>query len=249
MTSLPWVRAGEFEGPLDLLLEEVRRQQVAIEDLTMAPLVARYLDYVATAAGRNLNLDIEWLHLAATLIQWKSRSLLSGEQQKPDPVRDDLVRQLVAHHKDLAEDLARRREQERQRFSRSGSDDPLQEAVEAEPAGEEESFVSVWDLMQQARDLARWATAYRSEQAEQRRYAYSVAAEEVTLGQMSSLLLERLAAAPRLDLTALLLEQTGPDQRNTLFPAALELARGQAVILEQAGVFAQIFADLPTSIV
>jgi segregation and condensation protein A len=239
MTSLPWVRAGAFEGPLDLLLEEVRQQTVAIEDLAMAPLVARYLDYVASAVERNLNLDIEWLHLAATLIQWKSRSLLSGGQDETDPIRDDLVRQLVAHHKDVAADLARRREQERQRFSRPGSDGPLQE-VEAE---QEEPFMSVWDLLQQTRDLARWATEYRAEQAERRRYAYSVAAEEVTLGQMSELLLERMATASRLDLTALLLEQPGPDRRNTLFLAALELARSQTVILEQIGVFAPIFAE------
>jgi segregation and condensation protein A len=243
MTSLPWVRAGAFDGPLDLLLEAVRQQNVAIENLAMAPLVARYLDYVATAVERNLDLDIEWLHLAATLIQWKSRSLLSGEEPDSDPVRDDLVRQLVAHHKDVAADLGRRREEERQRFSRSGSDDLLPEDSGADATEEEEPFVSVWDLLQQARDLARWATEYRSEQAERRRAAYSVASDVVTLDQMSGLLLERLATVSKMDLTALLLEQVGPDQRNTLFLAALELAHSQSVILEQITAFAPIFAQ------
>ena len=60
--SLPSVQVEAFEGPLDLLLEEVRQQNVAIEKIAMAPIVARFLEYVRTAAERNLNLDIEWLH-------------------------------------------------------------------------------------------------------------------------------------------------------------------------------------------
>src|SRR5437660_11492816 len=90
----PPVQLPQFEGPLDLLLDEVRRQNVAIENIAMAPIVARFLEYVATAAERNLNLDIEWLYMAATLIHWKSRSLLprdvEGDPQK-DLIRDDLV--------------------------------------------------------------------------------------------------------------------------------------------------------------
>src|SRR5947199_1152740 len=96
--SLP-PQPDEFAGPLDLLLDEVRGQNVAVENIAMAPIVARFLEYVGAAAGRNLNLDIEWLHMAATLIHWKSRSLLpreSGEELHKDPIRDDLVQQLLA---------------------------------------------------------------------------------------------------------------------------------------------------------
>lgn len=60
MSSLPWVHAREFEGPSDQLLEEARRQNVASEDPAMAPLVvAGFLEYIAAAADRNLNLDID----------------------------------------------------------------------------------------------------------------------------------------------------------------------------------------------
>ena len=75
-SSLPPVQLEAFEGPLDLLLDEVRRQNVAIENIAMAPVVARFLAYVRAATEQNLNLDIEWLHIAATLIYWKSRALL-----------------------------------------------------------------------------------------------------------------------------------------------------------------------------
>ncbi len=68
--SLPRaVEWREFEGPLDLLLDEVRRQNVAIERIQMAPLVAHFLGYVQTARERDLNLEIEWLHTASILIQ------------------------------------------------------------------------------------------------------------------------------------------------------------------------------------
>src|SRR4051812_16880187 len=119
-TSLPPVEVEAFAGPLDLLLDEVRRQNVAIERIAMAPIVARFLAYVRTAAARNLNLNIEWLHMAATLIQWKSRSLLprdDREEPPQDAVRDDLVQQLLAHRKEAADELARRRVVEGTRWS------------------------------------------------------------------------------------------------------------------------------------
>jgi hypothetical protein len=62
-----------------------------------------FSEYVETAASRNLNLDIEWLPMAATLIQWKSLSLLPGGQRvAADPIRDELVRQLAVHRKEAA---------------------------------------------------------------------------------------------------------------------------------------------------
>jgi chromatin segregation and condensation protein Rec8/ScpA/Scc1 (kleisin family) len=91
----PSVREGKFAGPLDLLLAEVRRQRVAIEEVDLAPVVGRFLDYLRTAKAANMNLDIEWLHLAATLVHWKSRALLpvapEGREAPGDPVRDELV--------------------------------------------------------------------------------------------------------------------------------------------------------------
>ena len=155
----PPSQAGNFEGPLDLLLEEVRRQKVAIEDVDLAPLAARFLAYLRSAAAVNLNLDIEWLHMAATLVHWKSRALLPvapGSLEAPgDPVRDELVRQLLAHRKELAAELARRKLDEERQYPRAagapGKPDPTDEAA-GNPA-----FESVWDLLQQARELARWA--------------------------------------------------------------------------------------------
>ena len=145
----PPVQIPEFEGPLDLLLDEVRRQNVAIANISMAPIVARFLTYVGSAAERNLNLDIEWLHMAATLIHWKSRALLprdTSEHSQKDPIRDDLIQQLLAHRKQAADELARRRAVEETRFSRSVAPDGLGSPELAEES-EEPGFGSVWGLI------------------------------------------------------------------------------------------------------
>lgn len=119
--SLPSAPTETFEGPLDLLLDEVRRQNIAIEQVALAPLVARYLAYMRAAASHNVNLDIEWVHMAATLIQWKSRSLLPSDPigtPAADPIRDELVQLLSSYRKQAAEELARRQSVEHTHFSR-----------------------------------------------------------------------------------------------------------------------------------
>jgi len=169
MTAVPslplvvdWVK---FEGPLDLLLDEVRRQNVDIERIRMAPLVARFLGYVQAAGRRNLNLDIEWLHTASILIQWKSRSLLPHEptaEPTRDTIRDELIGELRRHRKEAAEELARRLARTAAQLPRGGREKL------PDPAGPEEPgdlpFTSVWDLLGQARELARWAVQHQEDQ-------------------------------------------------------------------------------------
>ena len=158
-SSLPAAPTERFVGPIYFLLDEVRRQNIAIEQVALAPLVARYLEYVRAAASRNLNLDIEWVHMAATLILWKSRSLLPADPlgvPAPDPIRDELVHLLSSHRKQATEEFARRQSVEDTRFSRETS--AIEESADA-------PFLSVWDLTQQARELASWAAEHRGELA------------------------------------------------------------------------------------
>jgi len=181
-----------FDGPLDLLLDEVRRQKIAIEEVALAPLVARYLAYMEAAAARGLPLDIDWILLAATLIQWKSRSLLpAAGTSAGDPIRNEIVELLLAHRKQAAQDLGRRRSEEAGRLSRGG--DP--EFPEEPPAGEDVDppFISVWDLTQQARDLARWA-AHQSRERRQWSQSFPGEDEDITVAEMCEYLQAQLAA-------------------------------------------------------
>ena len=237
--SLPPIEWQAFDGPLDLLLEEVRQQNVAIEKIALAPLVARYLDYMRTAAERNVILEIEWMHLAATLIHWKSRSLLTRPAAESGPLRDELVEQLLAHRKELAKDLASRRAGESSHLSRPACQASQAETAPEEPA--ETSSLSVWDLIQQAWKLALWVENHRVDQAYWRE-TFEVEPDPVTVEEMIQYLEERLASATegKLDGTAMLQEQPTASRWACLFCGMLELAREQRVGISQNEPFGGI---------
>ncbi len=98
----PRIRIAQFEGPLDLLLYLIRRDQVDIHDLPIAPITRSYMEYIELL--RELNLDVagEFMVMAATLIHIKSKMLVpvnpteaqGGDQAEEDP-RDELVRRLL----------------------------------------------------------------------------------------------------------------------------------------------------------
>ena len=235
-----------YAGPLDLLLDEVRRQRIAIEKVALAPLVARYLAYMQAAAARQLPLDIDWILLAATLIQWKSRSLLPPPVGAPiasDSVREEIVGLLLAHRKTAADDLDRRRSAEADRLSRGGDPDILEETPAEEYA--DPPFVSVWDLTQQARDLARWAAQY-SQQRRQWRQSFPSEDDDVTIAAMSEYLQAQFAAGgAEIDASHLLAQQPNYLRRVSLFLAMLEMARAQQIRLRQEDAFASIVLAPP----
>jgi len=229
-SSLPRIEWEQFSGPLDLLLEEVRQQNVAIEMVELAPIVARFLGYLRTAAERSLNLDIEWLHMAATLIHWKSQSLLpsGGLAGSPaDPIRDEIVQQLLAHRKQAAGELGRRRAEEAGRFSRTA------QTAEGVEDSQEVEVVSVWDLIQQARELAGWVEAHRESRSQQSQ-VFAVEPDEVTVGERTEYLRTRMAIDEgAVDGTRLLEEHPSASHRACLFLAMLEMVRDGELEVEQ----------------
>ena len=90
-----------FEGPLDLLLYLIRKQNFNILDIPMAGVTRQYLQYVDEIRGRNLELAAEYLLMAAMLIEIKSRMLLPpkrvAEGQEPEDPRAELVRRLLEY--------------------------------------------------------------------------------------------------------------------------------------------------------
>jgi segregation and condensation protein A len=116
------VRLEIFEGPLDLLLYLIKRDELDIYDISLERITGQYLEYLQ--AFKELNIDVagEFVVMAANLIYLKSRSLLPVDQQPPaedveeDDPRWDLIRQLIEYKKfkEAASQLeARAREQER----------------------------------------------------------------------------------------------------------------------------------------
>lgn len=92
-----------FEGPLDLLLYLIRRQNFNILDIPMAQLTAQYLAYVEQIRQRKLELAAEYLLMAAALVEIKSRMLLpvikNSEEEEPEDPRAELVRRLLEYER------------------------------------------------------------------------------------------------------------------------------------------------------
>jgi segregation and condensation protein A len=118
--ALP-IRLDNFEGPLDLLLHLIKKNEVNIHDIPIALITAQYLDTIELMHELDLDVAGEFLVMAATLIHIKSRTLLprpetaatAGEEDQGDP-RDALVRRLLEHQKfKAAAELLHEREQVR----------------------------------------------------------------------------------------------------------------------------------------
>src|SRR5213076_3562053 len=123
------VKLEVFEGPLDLLLYLIKRDEIDIYDISVERITRQYLDYLQ--AFKELNIDIagEFVVMAANLIYLKSRSLLPASQQPPDEDADeddprwDLIRQLIEYKKfkEAAAELHLRQLEQQRIFAREGA--------------------------------------------------------------------------------------------------------------------------------
>ena len=140
-----------FEGPLDLLLYLIRRDEVDIYDISIENITSQYLEYVESFKMLNIDLASEFISMAANLMYIKSRTLLPKQVQPPEDEADEddprweLIRQLIEYKKfkDAAGFLARKEIEQEQVFAHTPekSKNPLDE----EPAPLAE--VSIFDLI------------------------------------------------------------------------------------------------------
>jgi len=93
-----------FEGPLDLLLDLIKKQEMNIHDIQISKITSQYLDYLHQLEQLNVDVSAEFIYMAATLIYIKSKMLLppdplaNPEEQAEDP-REELVQRLLEHEK------------------------------------------------------------------------------------------------------------------------------------------------------
>ena len=145
------IKLDIFEGPLDLLLYLIKKNEIDIYNIPIALITEQYFQYLKMIKALNLDLAGEYLVMASTLIHIKSRTLLpppeEPEEEEEDP-RAELVRQLLEHKtfKEIAVSLGNRPLLERDVFTRAAA---LPE-VEVKSTDEEEEFieVSVFELIE-----------------------------------------------------------------------------------------------------
>jgi len=153
----PRIQLPSFEGPLDLLLYLIRRDQIDIHDLPIAPITRSYMEYLELM--RELNLDVagEFMVMAATLIHTKSKMLVpvnpteaQGEEEPYEDPREELVRRLLEfqRYKDAAGMLHQQAQVRAATWTRSDSVLP-----KLDDAGEEMLEAGLFDLIAAFKEL------------------------------------------------------------------------------------------------
>jgi segregation and condensation protein A len=222
-----------YEGPLDLLLHLIRKQDIDIYDIPIGRITAQYLAYVEKLRELDVNVAAEFIYMAAVLIHIKSKMLLPRDPAAASDAQDDpraeLVNRLIEHEKFKA--AAQMLMQKQQIEDAILSNPALKEFRDAEGT-EPELAADVIDLVktfQQILDRAR------------NRPMIQVDEETVTVGQMIEYLRRRLSLEDRpIRLKQMLRNVESRQALVCMFLALLEMVRLQAIQLRQDRLFGEI---------
>ena len=223
-----------YEGPLDLLLDLIRKQDIDIYDIPIAKITAQFLAYVNQLKASDVDVAGEFIYTASLLIHIKSKMLLprtaEGPGETPEDPRRELVERLLEHErfKNAAQMLQQKQMMEAASWSNPG----YREFVDDEGA-EPEIAADTVDLVRVFREILERA---------RNRPVLDVAEETVTVGQMIRFLGRRLMMEDRPIALRKLLSHTRSERALiAMFLALLELVRLQAVLLRQDRQFSEIF--------
>jgi segregation and condensation protein A len=227
------VELESFRGPLDLLLFLVKRHEVDICDIPIAKMAEQFLEYLEVLEL----IDVEWagdfLVMAATLMEIKSKMLLPRAEEdgaeEADP-RVELVRQLIEYKKfkDAAGLLELQAQRQLARLPRQ----PVDAAPAPDPAQQPLRRVELWDLVSAFGRLMRETQALQPQE---------IIMDDTPIHVYMEGILERLARETRLAFSALFTPPYTRGRLLSLFLAMLELIKGRLVAAEQPGPFGDIF--------
>lgn len=242
-TELPYqVRIENFEGPLDLLLHLIKKNEINIYDIPIAMIAQQYLEYLEAMEELNLNVAGDFLVMAATLLQIKSKMLLpvdetaDDDEDGPDP-REELVRRLLEYKafKEAARQLDEQEKIWREIFWREQA--PLVEEVEEELPLEN---VSLFDLVDALKEVLERNPSSR---------LIEIVPDNLTVRERMNLILETLEGKDSVSFAALF---EGSSHRMVVvvtFLALLELMRLRIARVFQAETFGPILVSRMFSLV
>ncbi len=233
------VQVGAYEGPLDLLLDLIRKQEINIYDIPIAQITQQYLDYMQHAAELNVELSSEFVYMAATLILIKSKMLLPRDPelgpgvedgQSEDP-RKELVDRLIEHErfKQAAEMLQQKRVIEEATWSNPQMQQFAQDDEQAQPG----LSVSLFDLVKVFQNVLDRVKS---------KPVYEVGQDDVSVPEMIRYVGGLFSKKRDSVLSATQMFEAQPTRRAMicLFLAVLELVKLQAVMLTQSEMFGDI---------
>ena len=232
-----------YDGPLDLLLDLIRKQNIDIYDIPIALITGQFLEYCHQLKQTDVDAAGEFIYMASLLIHIKSKTLLprdpsdvaGGEYEDP---RRELVERLLEHErfKAAAQMLMQKQQVEEATWSKPGMRDFLREqaGAEGEPTGmEQEIAADTVDLVRVFQDILQ---RIRS------RPVLNVDEESVTVAQMIDYVKRRLVMEDKPVSLRRLLHSTHSERALIcMFLALLELVRLQAVLLRQDNNFSEVY--------
>jgi segregation and condensation protein A len=222
-----------YEGPLDLLLDLIRKQDIDIYDIPIARITAQYLAYVEKIRELDVNVAADFIYMAAVLIHIKSKMLLprdpSAKAEELEDPRTELVNRLLEHEKfkSAAQMLLQKQHIEDAVLTNPS----LKEFMDAEGT-EPEMAADVIDLVKTFQQILERVRT---------RPVINVDEETVTVGQMIDYLRRRLALESRpIRLKQLLMRVPSRQALVCMFLALLEMVRLQAIQVRQDQLFGEI---------
>jgi segregation and condensation protein A len=229
------VRLETFEGPLDLLLYLIKKNEIDIYDIPISVITQQYLEYLEIM--KNLNLDVagEFLLMAATLLHIKSKMLLpptgeeEEEKEEEDP-RAELVRRLLEYQrfKEAAQQLVKGPLLDREVFVRSFFGDALAEKeAEEDVSGE----VTLFDLLEVMKKVLEGLPAEDFQE---------ISMEHLNIKDKILHIMERLWETESLAFTELYTASTSRGEIVVTFLALLELLRLRMIRVYQGETFGTI---------
>ena len=225
-----------FEGPLDLLLYLVKKDHLNIYDIPIAKVTQQYLEYINLMQLLDLNIVGEFLVMAATLMQIKSKMLLPAEElpaaeEEEDP-RAELVRRLLEYEKfkQIAEDLKQREASQNEVFKRPKNEET---SLGALPDQEDEKYfeASIFDLIN---------AFSRAIKDVPRDVFYEVIKDQYTVEQKVHDILHLLLVQTEIKLSELFAKTKSKLEIIVIFLAILELAKMKEIVARQNMEFEDI---------
>jgi segregation and condensation protein A len=223
-----------YDGPMDLLLDLIRKQDIDIYDIPIAKITAQFLAYVDQLKSTDMDVAGDFIYMASLLIHIKSKMLLPRAPAGPDDTADDprreLVERLLEHErfKNAAQML-----QQKQMLEAATWSNPGVREFKDDAATEPEIAADTVDLVRIFRDILERA---------RNRPTFDLQDDSVTVGQMIQFLTRRLSMEDKpLALRRLLSHTKSSRALVAMFLALLELVRLQAILLRQDRAFSEIF--------
>jgi len=222
-----------YDGPLDLLLDLIRKQDIDIYDIPIAQITAQYLQYVERIKHLDVDIASEFIYMASVLIQIKSRMLLPRDPEIPGEVQEDpraeLVSRLLEHEKFK---MAAQMLLQRQQIEEAVLTNPALKEFKNQEGTEAELAADVVDLVRTFQQIL---------DRQRQRPMIDVDEEAVTVTQMIDYFRRRLTIEERpIRLKNLLLALQTRNALVCAFLALLEMVRLQAILLRQEAVFGEI---------